>query len=75
METTTTSASTAKEIKKAIKAIVDLAVAPYPNPAMEKAQASAMEYLHTLQPESARAAIKLADILIENYFSTDEDEE
>ncbi len=61
------------QIKKAIDAIVKLAIAPYPTPAMEKAQADAMEYLNTLNPESARAAMKLADVLIENHFTEDED--
>lgn len=70
-----TSASNAKEIKKAIKAIVDLAVAPYPTPKMEANREAALEFLSTLQPDTARAAIKLADTLIENYFNTDEDED
>ena len=67
--------NTAKEIKKAIDAIVKLAIAPYPTPAMEGNHQRAMEYLNTLQPESARAAIKLADVLIEGYFETTEDED
>lgn len=70
-----TSASTAKEIKKAINAIVDLAVAPYPTPKMEANREAAIEFLGTLHPDSARAAMKLADVLIESYFETDEDED
>jgi histidinol-phosphate/aromatic aminotransferase/cobyric acid decarboxylase-like protein len=67
--------NTAKEIKKAIEAIVKLAVAPYPTPQMEANREAALEYLNTLQPDAARAAIKLADTLIEGYFETDEDED
>lgn len=61
------------QIKKAIDAIYRFAIATYPSTALEESARDAESYLASLDPQVARAAMKLADTLIENHFAEDED--
>jgi hypothetical protein len=67
---------TAKEIKKAIDTIVRcVCFSPYPSPEQTADYAAALEFINSLPPDSARAAMDQADALIGNYYSTNEDED
>jgi hypothetical protein len=68
------STSTTKEIKWAIGAIVRNACFPNPSLKDESDYHASLEFLNTLQPEPARAAIALADMQIADYFKTSDED-
>ena len=75
METTTTSASVsnAKEIKRAISAIVRGACFPDSTLKEDSEYQRAYEFISTLPAETRRAVIALADMQIEEHFATTEE--
>jgi hypothetical protein len=67
------SGSTAKEIKRAINAIVRGACFPDSTLKEDSEYQRAYEFISTLPPDTRRDVIALADAQIENHFATIED--